>query len=89
MEIPHLKNDSSATALQNTHTNSKQKNYGLNYCNLNVSGVYATPADLNNKDFQTKNAKQIEQEAQKMAAQGTKMDCDGIIVVAQVQCKYS
>ncbi|OQB62067.1 MAG: hypothetical protein BWX95_01593 [Bacteroidetes bacterium ADurb.Bin141] len=43
-------------------------------------GVYATPADLNNKDFQTKNANQIEQ-AQKMAAQGTKMDCDGIIVV--------
>ncbi len=43
-------------------------------------GVNATPADLNNKDFQTKNAKEIEQ-AQKMAAQGTKVDCDGIIVV--------
>ncbi|MCB0848210.1 MAG: hypothetical protein R2847_03920 [Bacteroidia bacterium] len=80
MEIPHLKNDSSATALQIPIQIQNKKIMDLIIAILMYLGVYATPADLNNKDFQTKNAKQIEQ-AQKMAAQGTKMDCDGIIVV--------
>ncbi|MBS1763790.1 MAG: hypothetical protein JSS90_02355 [Bacteroidetes bacterium] len=43
-------------------------------------GVYATPADLNNKDFQEKNANQI-QKAQQMAKQGTTVSCDGIVIL--------
>lgn len=67
-------------ALQITIQIQNKNNMDLIIAILMYLGVYATPADLNNKDFQAKNVTEI-QKAEQMAKQGTTVNRDGIVII--------